>query len=311
MPPANDVRALLEALGHEGDRREAAVARLTILGHRVVPRLVEDFSATPDRNRQIAILRVLEAVADERALGVARQAVTGGGDVAVAGVAVLRELLTTTTRGADVAALDLLLAIAKDAAADRRLRAAAREALDSAPADVRRAVQALGRSESAEGALWQDALAGHLPDDPRQLRQAVTANAADASLPDLRRLVEAVGTRERSENKAAALNEWRSVRGAIHQALALRGSRVALYDLREAFERAAGPLPTSYLAAMRMIGDESCLEPLASAFANAGADARWQQQLAQAVSEVVKRERITKRHSALRRALAKAPELAS
>jgi hypothetical protein len=32
--------------------------------------------------------------------------------------------------------------------------------------------------------------------------------------------------------------------------------------------------------------------------------------VAQAFREVVKRERITKRHSALRRALAKAPELA-
>ena len=58
-----------------------------------------------------------------------------------------------------------------------------------------------------------------------------------------------------------------------------------------------------------MVGDDSCLEPLAAAFARADADPRWQHQLAQAFHEIVKRERLTKRHSALRRALAKAPEL--
>ena len=51
------------------------------------------------------------------------------------------------------------------------------------------------------------------------------------------------------------------------------------------------------------------VEPLASAYANATTDARWKGQLAQAFRAVVKRERITKRHSALRRALAKAPDL--
>jgi hypothetical protein len=115
--------------------------------------------------------------------------------------------------------------------------------------------------------------------------------------------------RERAQKKAAAVNDWRAARGAVHQALALRGSRVALYDLRETFARASGPLPSSFLAAVTMIGDESCVEPLASAYANATTDARWKGQLAQAFRAVVKRERITKRHSALRRALAKAPDL--
>ncbi len=307
--PAHDVRALLQALGQDGDRREAAIARLTILGSRVVPRLIAAFESTNERDRQTAILRVLEAIADERVLPVAQAAVAAGGDVAVAGIVVLRELLTKTIRGADVRALDLLLAIARDGAADRRLRAAALAALESAPEDVREAVRALGKPEDPAEALWQDALAGHLPDNPRELRENISVRAADAPLADLRRLIEAIAERERTQTKPPAINDWKAARGAVHQALALRGSRVALYDLRETFERATGPLPSPFLAAVKIVGDESCVEPLASAYANAGADPRWKYMLGQAFHEIVKRERITRRHSALRRALAKAPEL--
>lgn len=307
--PAHDVRALLQALGQDGDRREAAIARLTILGTRVVPQLIAEYSRTDDRDRQIALLRVLEATADERTFPVAETAIAAGGDVAVAAIAVLRELLTRTIRGADVKALDLLLSIAREGTHDRRLRAAAREALDAAPQDVRDALGALGTSEDQGEALWQDALGGHLPDDVRQLRDAIATHAETAPLPDLRRLIERMIERERAQKKAAAINEWRAARGAVHQALALRGSRVALYDLREAFEQASNALPSSFIGAVTLIGDESCVEPLASAYANAGADARWQQQVAQAFREIVKRERLTKKHSALRRALSKAPDL--
>ena len=307
--PAHDVRALLQALGHDGDRREAAIARLTILGIRVVPQLIAEFSRTDDRDRQVAVLRVLEAAADERTVPLAETAIAAGGDVAVAAIAVLRELLTRTVRGADVKALDLLLSIAGDGTRDRRLRAAAREALDAAPQDVRDALGALGTSEDQGEALWQDVLGGHLPDDVRHLRDAIATHAEKAALPDLRRLIDRMVEREHAQKKAAAINDWRAARGAVHQALALRGSRVALYDLREAFEQASGALPSSFIGAVTLIGDESCVEPLALAYANAGADARWQLQVAQAFREVVKRERVTKRHSALRRALGKAPAL--
>jgi hypothetical protein len=308
LPPAHDVRALLQDLGDDGDRREAAIARLTIRGSRVIPQLMAAFDSSADRPRQIAILCVLEAIADERVLPVAETAIAAGGDVAIAGIAVLRELLTKTTQGADVRALDLLLAVARDSARDRRLRSAAREALDNAPADVRDAVREMGNPEDPTDALWQDALAGHLPDDARQLREVISAQAAATPLADLRRLIEAIAERERAQSKASAINDWRGARGAVHQALALRDSRVALYDLRETFERATGPLPSPFLGAVQTIGDESCLEPLASAFAHA-ANASWRHQIVQAFQAIVKRERITKRHSALRRALAKAPEL--
>ena len=124
-------------------------------------------------------------------------------------------------------------------------------------------------------------------------------------------------SKERSAANDAALNrlltrrqaaEWLAVRGAIHQALALRRSRITLYDLRETFERAAAALPSSFVGAVQTLGDESCLEPLAAAFSRSR-DPHWQHQVAQAFREIVKRERITGRHSALRRALAKAPGL--
>ena len=306
--PAHDVRALLQALGQDGDRREAAIARLTIMGSRVVPRLVAAFESPGDRDRQIAVLRVLEAIADERGLPVARAAVASGGDVALAAVAVLRELLTKPTRGADVQALDLLLDMARDSRSDRRLRAAAREALENAPEDVRTAVRTLGTPEDPVEALWQDALAGHLPDDARQLREAVSARAADTPLADLRRLIEAIAERERAQTHQPASHDWTAARGAVHQALALRGSRVALYDLRETFERASEPLPSPFLAAVAIVGDDSCVEPLAAAFAQADQE-RWRLQLADALRAIVKRERLTKRHSSLRRALGKAPAL--
>lgn len=303
----SDVPSLLHGLRDSGDRREAAIARLTIAGKRAVARLVETYEGTADREEQIAILRVLEAIADERALGVAQQALAARGDVAVAGVAVLRELLGRRQGSADVKALDTLLAVARDGSADRRVRAAAVAALEHAPADVRQALGTLPVDRSPDRALWEDAIAGQLPDDPSGLREAIKDRASSAALTDLRRLIETVGACERTAGRKHNA-EWLAVRGALHQALALRGSRIALYDLRETVERAAAPLPSAFLGALQTIGDESCLEPLADAYARA-TDARWQHQLAQAFREIVKRERITKRHSALRRALGKAPGL--
>jgi HEAT repeat protein len=303
-----DVPSLVQGLREGGARREAAIARLTIAGKRAVARLVDAYQNTDDREVQVAILRVLEAVGDERALIVAQQALAARGDVAVAGVAVLRELLGRPEGSADVKALDVLLAVARDGSAERRVRVAAIGALEQAPPDVRHALGTLAVDQSPDGALWEDAIAGQLPDDPKGLREAIADRASAAALADLRRLIEAVGVRERTTGRKQG-QEWLAVRGAIHQALALRGSRIALYDLRETFERSEAPLPSSFLGALQTIGDDSCLEPLAAAFSRARSDARWQHQLTHAFHEIVKRERITKRHSALRRALAKAPGL--
>src|SRR3990167_8946536 len=46
--------------------------------------------------------------------------------------------------------------------------------------------------------------------------------------------------------------------------LADRGSRLALYDVRETLETVPGPLPVEFLSALTAVGDVSCLEPIAA-----------------------------------------------
>src|SRR5688572_30288107 len=112
-----EVRALIEALGSDEARREAAIARLTIIGSRAVARLITSLDSTRDRETHLAILRVLEAVGDDRALPAARDALAAGGDLAVQAVDVLVQLLQRGALPVQEAALDTLIATAADAQA--------------------------------------------------------------------------------------------------------------------------------------------------------------------------------------------------
>lgn len=309
-----EVTGLVDSLASRDEaRREAAVARLTIIGPRAVGRLLAAYESSADRSTHLAILRVLEAVLDERALPLARQAVRDGGDIAVAAVGVLRALLNYGTAAIETQALGILLELAGDPAMERRVRSEAASALQALDGRIQTSVtEALPPATSSAEALWQDALDGRLPDDPAPLRQALDAHRENAPLASLRRLVEAVRDREGSARHAAERTRWCELRGALHQALALRGSRVALYDLRETVARADGPLPPSFLGALQVIGDESCLEAIAAAHTRAAAaQERWRFQLARTFHTVARRERLTRKHSAVRRALARAPELAA
>ena len=270
----SEVRALIDSLDSSSEAaRETAIARLTIIGRRATARLISSFDGTNSRLKRAAILRVLEVGGDERSIHVARRALDAGGDVAVAAVGVLREMLSRGSGSTHTLALDLLLALASNASAERRARAAAITALRTGPDDIRDAVVEvdLGTGAgSSEDAMWEDAAAGRLPDDPAAFRHLVAARAATSPLPVLRRLVESARIKEGDGGSVAS--DWQGVRGAIHQAIALRGSRVALYDLREAFAQSNEPLPSSFLAAIQLIGDESCLESLAAAFSRAAPD---------------------------------------
>jgi hypothetical protein len=307
---AAEIRALVDALGSRDDvQREGALARLAIIGPRAVERLIQAYNASTDRHTRCAILRTLEAIADHRSAPVARQAIAEGGDIAVAACGVLRSLLGSTHGSSSAEALDTLVSTALDATHDRRLRLAAIEAM---PADLRaRLAEALeadridgrqfdvhtGNGERLRsGAIWTDATEGRLPDDASTLRETVETGAASAPLNVLRRMIDAVRTRE-VEAAQAEQEGWRSLRGSLHQALALRGSRVALYDLRETVGSTTEPLPASFLAALHVLGDDSCLEPLAAAWSRATpADERWRHQLASAFHAIVRREKITRRH---------------
>ena len=195
------------------------------------------------------------------------------------------------TRRVAAAALDTLVATTLDRHHERRLRLAAFDALQELPDDVRTRVAAAlhgdpggglndvagvittAGSEAARAeALWRDALEGRLPDAPDELRAAVATRASTAPLNTLRTLVDAVRSQERDAGGDGARRGWTALRGSLHQALAFRGSRVALYDLRETLADAATPLPTSFLTALHVLGDASCLEPLAAAWGAAEPD---------------------------------------
>lgn len=144
-----------------------------------------------------------------------------------------------------------------------------------------------------------------LGDDPAALRAALQQGGGDVELSTLLRLVERVREREGAEPPARQ-DAWRLVRAAAHQALAERGSRIALYDLRESLERATVRLPVEFFAALTAVGDATCLEVIADAHATAP-DAWSRQHLSDAFYAIVTRERLTARSPMLKRLAKKWP----
>ena len=91
---ATEIRQLTAALdGDDEVRREAAIARLAIIGARAVDALGRTYSAATDRQTRIAVLRALEPIGDRRTIAIAQQAIAEGGDLARAAASALRGLL--------------------------------------------------------------------------------------------------------------------------------------------------------------------------------------------------------------------------
>lgn len=325
-PAAAEIRRLIAALSGDDDlRREVAIARLAVIGAPAVDRLIAAYTSASARATRIGILRSLDATSDPRVLGVARAALADGGDLGVAAAAALRGQLGSADEPTATRALDALVAAVLDAGAEHRVRLAAYDALQDMPAAVRDPITAAlqaapdptltsrllngpGHRAAAE-AIWQDALQGVLPDQPSLLRGAFDAHVQGTPLGTLQHLIDVVRSHEGTSPRAHRAG-WLAIRGSLHQALALRGSRVALYDLRESLEQADEPLPVSFLAAVHVVGDRSCLEALAAAYSR-GTDARWRQQIAVAFTAVAKRERLTRRHAEMKRIAARWPDVVS
>lgn len=324
---ASEIRHLIDALGGEDAvRLEAAIARLGAIGARAVDHLVAAYRTAATREKKVALLRALEVAGDGRTVLVARQAILEGGDVAVAAVAALGALLDAAHSPTATDVLDVLVATALDSAKERRVRLASFQAIQHIPLVGDRIAAALRadpdagmsagahevpREKAAADAVWQDTLEGRLPDEPVLLRDVAATRAPAAALGALLKTIDLVRERERSMSAGAKRDEWRAARGALHQALALRGSRVAVYDLRETIEEARGPLPVSFLAALHVVGDESCVESLAAAYARTPTDdARWRHQLGAAFRAITRREKITRRHAAFKRIAARWPDAA-
>jgi HEAT repeat protein len=313
---AGELGALIAELSSDNAvARDGAVARLMVIGARAVDRLVAVVDAGPPQARAPA-LRALEGIANARALPSILRAIDEPDQtIAIAALGAAAAQLDGA-RGPDV--LDRLSGVALDIARADAVRVAAMEAiarLDRAtieplfarlatdPSDVVRQFAAASGRRPADAvspaSVLADAAAGRLPDDPRLLRAAIAETGHAAALPQLLRILERVREREAAE-PAARRAEWLTTRAAAHAALAARESRLALYDLREALEGAQTPLPVEFLTALTQIGDASCVEPIAAAYARAK-DAWWRRHLAETFRAIVRREHLTRRHAAMKR----------
>jgi hypothetical protein len=315
-----EIRPLIDALGGADEtKREAAVARLAVIGPRAVEHLLTEFPAATGRARA-GMLRALEALADPRGLATASGALADPSPlVQAAAVGALRALLGSGKAETD--AFDALVAVALDRGRAAPVRLAAwdairesainaqdpvRQALAGDPdPDVRAAAGGAVRAVTAgDGDVWRNAVDGRLPASSAALKAALAAHKTTAGLTELQRMVDQVRTREQQEADVTVREEWRAVRGAIHQALAARNSRLALYDLRDSL-LASDRLPVAFLAAIEEIGDATCLETLAAAYeeSSRSGDTWWREHLASAFRAIVHREGLTRRHAVVKRVL--------
>ncbi len=302
---SRQINALIADLGDDSSvARETAVARLIVLGARAVERLIAVAASADGTAARAEAWRTLEGIGDARALEPALAALTDRNlepaiTAAAAGVA------RAHLRGArGAAAVDRLAEVLLDRTRPEMVRLAALRALreldpatiapvlaslaDDPSATIRAETAASGgvqRAADSPATVIARAAAGSLGDDSAALRQALKLVGATAPLGSLQQVVERVRVREGAE-PAAARDQWRLARAAAHVALGHRGSRLALYDLRESIESAKAPLPVEFLTALSLVGDGSCLEAIAAAHTRAK-DAWWREHLAGAFRDIV------------------------
>jgi hypothetical protein len=289
-PRANQIDRLIADLqSRDPVRRDAAVARLRVLGTRALPRLTAFIqSESPVAARALA-LSALEGVEDWRAAAVALRALESRDvDAVVGALAVLRGWVA---KEAGTRVLEAVTAIAVDRTRDGRIRFAASEALSDLP-------------EHLVGPIKEQAPApasvGPPLDDPAAAREWVEAHGRGATLATLHDAVKAFREREESVASGRRRDEWLLARSVAHQVLAERGSRLALYDTREAISVARAPLPPGFLVAVVKVGDARCLEPLARAWSTAARGSAWRNQLSEAAREIVRRLKLGGRSSVLK-----------
>lgn len=304
-------------------RRDAAVARLIVIGERALQRLL-GVAADSDAASEVkvAAFRALEGIGNPKALAPALDAIVSGDSAVSAAATAVAKAMLHTAHG--IAALDRLTALALDEDRPTAIRVAAARALsDLDPRTVQPVFAALSESaneavaaeaqpgqpgapaQPSDEELVRQASEGRLPDDPDALRRALAAEGSRADVQALLGVVEQVRIREGAES-AERKRAWRTARATAHRALAERGSHLALFDLRETIAGAKEPLPVELLHALLEIGDASCLEAVAAADAGAAAsglasDDWWRRQLTELFRTIATREGITRRHQVARK----------
>jgi hypothetical protein len=177
------------------------------------------------------------------------------------------------------------------------VREAAREALSQLPRDIVQPILEQPLPAAADAPPREPAaIGGWLTQHPQ-----APLSALHALITQLRAAEQHIGGHiPRLEHVVA--------RGAVHALLATRRSAVALYDLRETFDAATAPLPLDYLTAITAIGDATCLEPLARAWAAAPpSEGWWRERLSYAATTIATRLKLTRRHAVMKRVHAKWP----
>ena len=321
---------LLDGLAEEGPIRDAAVARLALIGPRAVTRLIEFATTTRRGGERGAALRALEAIGDARAVEPAAALIDAADlPTAAAATAILRLFVTSPDAGLSTAAIDRLTAAVLDPARAEPLRLAAMDALRLLPdeetgplferlrEDPTDAVRARASGSSVAQAkvtpLSLDAIADGAPLGDAEALRNRQPQMREAAIATLHRLIGRLREQEAAVADPAERARWTAVRAAVHQVLASRGSRVAVYDLREAVEAGDPAMPMGFLAALRAVGDASCLDAIGAAYVKATASGAewWMGQLRDTLQEVMEREKLTRRHAAVRRLEARYPGLLS
>jgi len=320
--PAPSIAALLhDVVDGAPIAREAAVARLAIAGPRAEGLVIQALDAADPRG-QAALLGVLERLTSARALdaGIALLSAVDP-TVATAAVAAVRAHLATADPDMASRALDALVTTSLDPDRAEGARLAAIDALGDAgggaaqalqtrlhddPSDrIRRAVGDAAGAAGIAGPGQIEAIAADPGHDPLAVQRLLGEVGAQGSLSALHQLVLAIAHRERTAASDAERAGWTVALGAAHHALAARGSRLGRLDLRDALERTPPERLGELVAAAAAIGDATCLGPLAAAWTAAEGPTRAR--IEAAFAAIVARDRLTRRHAAVKDVLARWP----
>ena len=329
-------QALLDELlaGQDPVAVEAGIARLAIIGRPALRQVLRRL-ADGDPLHLPRLLRVLERIGDPATLSAIRPFLGHDmADVAVAAVDAAGALLDARDPAVASGALDALTTTLLDESRGEAVRLRAFEAIANAPdqsptydADIVEPLRQQLRRDRSEtlrqavsdtreapppsveadgGARLEAAAAGDLPAEPEPLRQLLGSHGATVPLTVLHRLIERVRALE-AGLEGEDLERWRVVRATAHLALAARGSRLAVYDLRETLEALGDQTPVGMLAALQQVGDASVLDALADAH-HGTTNAWFRGQLAGIFRDIVGREKLSKRQTSVRKLATRLPE---
>lgn len=290
-------------------KRDAAVARLTVIGARAVDRLIGLVTKRGHDAGRVAALRALEGIGDPRGLPVALKALDNTDQqVAQAAIALASQHLRGA-KGAHV--VDRLTAIALDVQRPETVRVAAVRALrDLERKTIAPLLKSLANDATPavrSAAASADRETTQPADDVAVLHAWIVREGASAPLAAILAAAERARDREASEPPGRQA-DWATARAAAHLALAKRNSRIGLYDVKESLEKSGVPLPVDTLAALAQIGDASCLEPIAAAHARS-TDGWWRDRLLDVFKTIAKREGLTARHAVMKRIAKRWPAL--